>query len=322
MEFAIGIDIGGTSTKVALVDISGKILAKHSFPSNTPGGAEAYLPNLTQSITGILQSSPAQIEVIGIGIGAPSCNEAAGTIEGAANLPFKAPFPLVRLLKEAYSLPVSLTKDSNAALLGESRFGAARGFQNFILLTLGTGLGSAIMANGHLVKGGWGMAGEAGHIKVTNNRRKCACGKTGCLETYISALGLRRTALELMAIEIMDSSLRTYSFEALNAQLIYDQAVAGDSLAKLTFEITGKLLGRKMAELVALFEPEAIILAGGMAEAGILLTEPLQIQMEENLLDFHKNKVRILNTSLNTNEAALLGAASLVWDQKKSALLS
>lgn len=242
----------------------------------------------------------------------------AGTIEGAANLPFQEPFPLVELLKEAYDVPVWLTKDSNAALLGESRYGSAKGISNFILITLGTGLGSSIMANGKLVKGGSGLAGEAGHIRVSNNIRKCACGKTGCLETYVSALGLKRTAMALMAEEMTPSKLRGFSFQQLNAQLIFEAASKGDRLAQMVFEVTGKVLGDKMAELVAIFEPEAIVLAGGVSAAGPLLIEPMGRQMEKELLVFHKNKVRILNTSLATNEAALLGAASLVWDQKKS----
>lgn len=322
MELAIGIDIGGTSTKVALVDTSGNILQRNSFPSHSTGGEKDFFPSLCQSITGLLTRHKTAFRLAGIGAGAPSCNEAAGTIEGAVNLPFQAPFPLVELLEEAFSVPVWLTKDSNAALLGESRFGSGKGIKNFILLTIGTGLGSSIMANGRLVKGGSGMAGEAGHIRVANNRRKCACGKTGCLETYVSAMGLKRTATALMAEETMPSALRTYSFEKLSAHHIYLAALSGDELARLAFETTGKVLGSKMAELVAIFEPEAIIVAGGVAEAGDLLTEPFRLQMELELLDFHKDKVRILNTSLATNEAALLGAASLVWDQKQSVPVS
>lgn len=322
MEVAIGIDIGGTSTKIALVDISGKILAKKTFPSHAPGGADAFFPNLTQAITDLFDRLSQEFKLAGIGVGAPSCNELAGTIEGAANLPFQEPYPLVKLLKEAYCVPVHLTKDSNAALLGESRYGSARGISNFILITLGTGLGSSIMANGVLVKGGTGLAGEAGHIRVANNNRKCACGKTGCLETYVSALGLKRTAMALMAEEMLESPLRSYSFKQLNAQLIYEAAIDGDPLAQKVFECTGEVLGSKMAELVAIFEPEAIVLAGGVSAAGALLIEPMRVQMEAELLEFHKNKVRILNTSLATNEAALLGAASLVWDQKKSVPVS
>lgn len=316
MEVAIGIDIGGTSTKIALVDISGKILAKKTFPSHSPGGADAFFPNLTQVITDLFQITSRDFKLAGIGVGAPSCNEIAGTIEGAANLPFQDPYPLVKMLKEAYCVPVWLTKDSNAALLGESRYGSAQGIPNFILITLGTGLGSSIMANGVLVKGGSGLAGEAGHIRVANNHRKCACGKTGCLETYVSALGLKRTAMALMAEEMIKSRLRAYSFQQLNAQLIYEAAMEGDILAQKVFQVTGRVLGNKMAELVAIFEPQAIVLAGGVAAAGQLLIDPMREQMEHELLEFHKNKVRILNTSLATNEAALLGAASLVWDQK------
>lgn len=297
-------------------------MAKKSFSSHAPGGADAFFPNLSEAIADLSGQFSGEFRLAGIGVGAPSCNELAGTIEGAANLPFQEPFPLVQLLKEAYNVPVWLTKDSNAALLGESRYGSGRGIQNFILITLGTGLGSSIMANGKLVKGGSGLAGEAGHIRVANNNRKCACGKTGCLETYVSALGLKRTAMALMAEEMTESDLRAYSFEQLNAQLIYEAASEGDTLARQVFEITGKVLGDKMAELVAIFEPQAIVLAGGVSAAGQLLIDPMRKQMERELLEFHKNKVRILNTSLATNEAALLGAASLVWDQKKSVPVS
>jgi glucokinase len=322
LELAIGIDIGGTSTKVALVDASGLILEKNSFPSHSSGGAKEYFPNLQKVITGLFKQVKGEFLLVGIGVGAPSCNETTGSIEGAANLPFQEPFPLVKLLEESYSVPVFLTKDSNAALLGESRFGAAKGIYNFILLTLGTGLGTAIMANGRLVKGHSGKAGETGHILVANNHRKCACGKIGCLETYVSAVGLKRTVMALLAEEIIESSLRAYTFDQLEAQLIYHEAIQGDSLAKLAFEVTGKVLGLKLAELITVFEPEAIILAGGMAEAGPLLVEPLRVAMEGALLSFHKNKVRILNTSLATNEAALLGAASLVWDRHQSVALT
>lgn len=322
MELALGIDIGGTSTKVALVDCSGKVLAKNSFPSHAPGGADDFFPNLLKTAQSLFQQLNGKVNLVGIGIGAPSCNEAAGTIEGAANLPFQEPFPLVRLLEEAYSVPVHLTKDSNAALLGESRFGVAKGISNFILLTLGTGLGSAIMANNTLVKGRSGLAGEAGHIRVANNNRLCGCGKRGCLETYVSAVGLRRTVTALLAEEIIDSPLRRYSYEQLDAQNIYRAAQKGDTIAAMAFEITGRILGSKLAEWVAVLEPEAIVLAGGMAEAGELLTEPLQLEMEKELLVFHKKKVRILITSLGTNEAALLGAASLVWDQQQSVPVS
>lgn len=317
MEIAIGIDIGGTSTKIALVNFSGEILAKKSFPSHSTGGADAFFPNLLHAISELLRIPEMEFSLGGIGVGAPSGNEISGTIEGAANLPFRKPFPIVQLLEENYDVPVRLTKDSNAALLGESRYGSARGIQHFILITVGTGLGSSIMANGRIVKGGSGLAGEAGHIRVANNQRKCACGKTGCLETYVSAVGLRRTAMALMAEEIIASPLRNYAYDQLNATLIYETAVQGDRLARMVFELTGTILGGKMAELVAIFEPEAIVLAGGVAAAGDLLIAPMQTQMEKDLLVFHKNKVRILNTSLATNEAALLGAASLVWDQEK-----
>jgi glucokinase len=322
VELAIGIDIGGTSTKVALINASGEFLAKSSFPSHTAGGADSFFPNLLKAIKSLLEEVGIAYQLVGIGIGAPSCNERDGTIEGAANLPFQKPYPIVRMLEDASSVPVWLTKDGNAALLGERRFGIARNIDNFILLTLGTGLGCAIMMNGRLIKGGSGMAGETGHIRVANNHRKCGCGKRGCLETYVSAVGLKRTVMALVAEETIPSVLRSYSFEQLDAHLIYLAAQEGDELARLAFEITGKVLGEKLAELVTVFEPEAIVLAGGMAEAGTLLTRPLHQRMESELLGFHKNKVRILTTALATNDAALLGAASLVWDQLRSVPVS
>lgn len=322
MDLALGIDIGGTSTKVALVDTKGAIVERDTFGTQRIENADHYLTHLLYTVANLFRRLEREFHLVGIGVGAPSCNEAAGTIEGAANLPFGDHFPIVSRLREQYELPVYLIKDSSAALLGESAYGAAIGVPDFILLTLGTGLGCAIMANGRLIRGASGMAGELGHVPVSGNLRECGCGKRGCLETYVSAVGLKRTVLALQAEDLTPSQLRTYTYDQLDARHISRAAMQGDLLARRAFERTGEVLGQKLAELVSVLEPQAIVLAGGMAEAGQLLIEPLQRHMEKALLGFHQNRVQILTSSLAPNDAALLGAASLVWNSHQPVSLS
>lgn len=314
MELAIGIDIGGTSTKLALIDRSGRFHHTHSFPTVNINQDISYIDRLINQIKPIITSFTGGTKnLLGIGIGAPSTNEKMGTIEYPANLPFDGILPIVKILSETFSLPTFLIKDASAALLGEYYFGKGRGEENFIMITLGTGLGCGIMVNGNILSGTNGLAGELGHVPVHLSDRKCGCGKYGCLETYVSARGLVRTALDYMAREIIDSPLRKLSFDTLEAKVIYDYAKKGDEIAQKVFELTGKLLGQKIAELITLLEPSTIVLAGGLAEAGPLLTDPVKATIGHYLLPMHKDLVQVTCSNLPVNHAALSGAASLTW---------
>ena len=317
MQIAIGIDIGGTSTKLVAANTEGFILGKHSFPVDKKNGETVFFQSLFSSIAYLSQSITESFELIGIGIAAPSCSPKKGTIAQAANLPFSESVEIVQILEDKYEVPVSLIKDANAAALGESLFGAAKGMENYIVLTLGTGLGCGIVTNGKLITGNKGQAGEWGHSVIEENGRECGCGQRGCLETYVSATGIKRTLIQLLASSNKHSEFRAVPVNAITSKMIYNAAKNKDSLAVKAFEFTSKILGRKLAELVTLFEPEAIFLAGGLAEAKDFLFQPVIFQLEKNMLGFYKGHVKILPSSLKTNEAALLGAASLVWQKSK-----
>jgi glucokinase len=321
LELAIGIDIGGTSTKLALIDKTGHFHNTHSFPTGNKNQDTPYIDRLIDQIKPIITSFNGTAKnLLGIGIGAPSTNEKMGTIEYPANLPFDGILPIVKILTETFSLPTFLIKDASAALLGEYYFGKGRGKENFIMITLGTGLGCGIMVNGKILNGANGLAGELGHVPVHLSDRKCGCGKYGCLETYVSARGLVRTALDYMSKEIIDSPLRKLSFDTLDAKVIYEHAKKGDELAQKVFSITGKLLGQKIAELITLLEPSSIVLAGGLAEAGAILTDPVLATIDQFLLPMHKNLVQVTCSNLPVNHAALSGAASLTWVSSQSSI--
>lgn len=314
-KLALGMDIGGTSTKLALMNEKGHLINSTSFLTHAQSGAFPFLDAIAASANQLLRDSGLTTDSLsGIGIGAPSADEEKGLIEGAANLPFEGEAPIVKYLSKEYNLPVYLIKDSSAALLGEKYFGAAQPYRHFALLTLGTGLGCSLMINGQLVRGASGLAGEFGHSSVKPGGRQCGCGKRGCLEAYVSATGLKRTVFQLQAELSAPSSLRKISFDDLTARDIFEAAEADDELACTAFERTGELLGIRAADLVTLFQPEAIIIAGGLAEAGRRLLRPMQAAFEQNLLPIYGNRIRILGSALPVNQAALLGAAALVWE--------
>ncbi len=311
MQFALGIDIGGTSTKLALVGPSGNIAARAAFSTSERSDEHDFFRHLFEKIEEMLGEG---VEIKGIAAGAPSANEQQGTIENAANLPFSPKVEFVKTVQERFGLPVQLVKDSNASTLGEWHFGAAKGMQNFMLLTLGTGLGCGIVANGQLLGGEFGHGGEAGHICVVPNGRACGCGRFGCTETYVSATGLKRTVFELMANTMTESSLRSTSYHDMTARHVSEAALAGDALALAAFGKTGEVLGRALADMAAWFEPGVIVLSGGLAMSGDLLFEPTIESMERHSLAFHKgHKIKVLPSALGENDAALLGAAALVW---------
>lgn len=250
-------------------------------------------------------------------MGAPNGNFYTGTIEYAPNLPWSGIIPIAKMMSDAFQLPVTLTNDANAAAIGEMMYGAAKGMKDFIMITLGTGVGSGIVANGQLIYGHDGFAGELGHtVVVPDGRLHQGTGKKGSLESYASATGVRLTALEMLENSKEESLLRNADMESLDAKLVYGAAIQGDKLATQIFEFTGKILGMALANAVMFSSPEAIILFGGLTKSGDLILKPTRYHMEENLIKIFQNKVKILVSHLKESDAAILGASALVWDQK------
>ena len=319
-QIAVGIDIGGTNTVFGFVDREGNILAEDRLKTTHYEEIEVYVAALYEKIIVVHQKIKDDIEIIGFGIGAPMGNINKGTIEYSANLPWKGIIPLADIFKRHTSLPVFVTNDANAAAVGEMIYGGAKNMKNFVVITLGTGLGSGFVVDGKLLYGHDGFAGELGHIAIGpgHSDRECDCGKKGCLETYVSATGLKRTLFKIMADSISPSELRKYSFDELDAELIHQAAKRGDILAKRAFEHTGQMLGFKLADVVAHTNPEAIFLFGGLALAKELIFKPAKEFMEENLLHIYKGKVKLLPSELSTQNAAVLGASSLIWSLKES----
>lgn len=314
-KYAVGIDIGGTNTVVAVVDRRGEILSRGEIRTNCCGdNIGKYIDVLASEISQVINMSCTSEDVVGIGIGAPCANFINGVIEAATDLPWPSPIPLKDMVEKTTGLPVAVTNDANAAAAGEMNYGAARGMSDFIMITLGTGVGSGIVCNGVLLTGHQGFAGELGHCSVRRESdRDCGCGRKGCLQTYCSASGVVRTALELMANSLQPSSLRSVAPEVLTSRMVYDAAVGGDALAMETLRFTGEILGECCADFASFSDPEAIILFGGVAKAGKLITEPMREAMERRILHLYKGKVRILTSTLPEAEAAILGAAALAW---------
>jgi glucokinase len=314
-EIAVGIDIGGTNTVLGFVDGHGKCLAESSVPTHAGEDACSLVERLTLKIREMYAPLSNECVVLGIGIGAPNANYYRGTVENPPNLSWKGITPLAALFKERFDLPVVLTNDANAAALGEQRFGAARGMRDFIVITLGTGLGSGIVSNGELIYGADGFAGEIGHTVVDPQGRICGCGKRGCLETYASATGICRTVFEMLCNVRDESDLRHTSFHQLTAKQITEAATRGDAVALAAFEHTGKILGMKLADSVAHTSPEAIILFGGLANAGDLIFAPTKRSLEENVLPIFRGKTKLLPSGLPEGNSAVLGAAALSWTE-------
>ena len=315
IEVAIGIDIGGTFTKIGIVEETGQMLAQGSIPTDSDKGPQDFLERLNKNVRHHLELLDEKVEVKGIGIGAPNANCNRGTIEHPANLPWKGVTPIVEMFQEYFPTRMMITNDANAAAVGEMIFGAAKGMKDFILITLGTGLGSGIVANGQTVNGHGGLAGEMGHTLIEPNGRLCGCGGRGCLETYCSATGIRRTVFELMADTLEPSGLRDYSWNQLGAQHIFEEAQKGDPIALKAFEITGAYLGKGLASAAAYFNPEAIFLWGGLTKAGKLIFEPTKRHMEANLLKVYKGKIKLVPSKLQDVNIAVLGAAALIWKE-------
>lgn len=314
-SYVIGIDVGGQTTKLGVVDARGAVLAQTVIRTDNHDTVEPYIAELAEAVNKVIADAKAEGEIRGIGVGAPNGNYYTGNIESAPNLVWAHnTVEFAKLLSEALEgLPVALTNDANAAAVGEMTYGAARGMKNFIMITLGTGVGSGIVINGEVVYGHDGFAGELGHTAaVRNNGRVCGCGKTGCLETYCSATGVARTAREWLELTDEPSVLR--SLDSIASKDVYDAAKDGDKLALKIFEFTGKILGRSFADFVAFSAPEAIVLFGGLARAKEFLLEPIENAMNENVLPLWRNKVKIVFSQLKESDAAILGASALAWE--------
>ena len=315
--YVVGIDIGGTNTVFGIVDARGTIIASGSIKTNKFNEVEDYVNELHTELFRLLEQNNATDKIMGIGIVAPNGNYFNGTIEFAPNLPWRGVIPLAQMLTDRFGIPVSLTNDANAAAIGEMTYGAARGLKDFIMITLGTGVGSGIVVNGQLVYGHDGFAGELGHVIVRpNNGRLCGCGRTGCLEAYTSATGVARTAREFLEVRNEPSSLRQIPIQDITSKDVYDAAITGDKLALEIFDYTGKILGEAFANFIAFSSPKAIILFGGLAKAGDLILKPIKEAMDRNTLNIYKGKVKIMFSELKESDAAVLGASALGWEAK------
>jgi glucokinase len=315
-EVVIGIDVGGTFTKYGIVDKDGQCLKDNFTNTDKYTDFDVYLENLQTEIEETIRQINVPIKIKGIGIGAPNGNYYRGTIENAPNLNWKGVIPFVEKFKQFYpGIPAVLTNDANAAAIGEMIYGGAKEMKNFIIVTLGTGLGSGIVIDGNVVYGNDGFAGELGHTNVKHNGRECGCGNKGCLETYVSATGIKRTVVKLLAEKVTESELRKYSCIDLTAKMISEAAKKGDKIALQAFELTGRYLGVKLADAVAFSSPEAIFLFGGLTKAGDLLLEPTRRYMEENLFPIYRGKVKLLLSGLKETNAAILGASALAWKE-------
>lgn len=318
---AIGIDIGGTNTVLGVVDKDGNVLVRDAISTPSHGDFDRYMDELSVAIQGLIKSVKLLNEdssVLGIGVGAPNANYYNGTIEYAPNLSFRGIIHFVDKLKAKFpnDYVIALTNDANAAALGEMVYGGAKSMKNFVMYTLGTGVGSGIVVNGDLVYGHDGFAGECGHTTLIPDGRLCGCGSHGHLEAYCSAPGMKRTAFELLVkYNATDSLLAEKSYKDLNSKDIFEAAQKGDKIALEVFELTGKYLGQGLADTVHHLSPEAIFLFGGPVASGELLFKPTIAHLEHYLLPIFKNKIKVLPSKLNAGDAAIVGASALVWQE-------
>ena len=315
-DLVIVIDIGGQTTKCGIVDARCTVLSQTVIRSDNHTDVAAFIADLAEALNHIIAEAKAEGQIRGIGVGAPNGNYYTGTIEGAVNLVWGGTktIPFAKMLSEQMNgIPVSLTNDANAAAMGEMTYGAARGMKNFIMITLGTGVGSGIVIDGNVVYGHDGFAGELGHTcAVRHNGRQCNCGKTGCLEAYTSAIGVARTAREWLEMSDEPSVLR--SLDKITSKDVYEAAKEGDKLALKIFDFTGRMLGESFADFIAFSAPEAIVLFGGLARSKEFLIGPIQKAMDENVLPLWKGKVKLVFSQLKESDAAILGASALAWE--------
>ena len=317
--YVVGMDIGGTNTVFGIVDQRGNVLATDSIKTQAYAKIEDYVDAVCEKLIPLIESMGGVEKIKGMGVGAPNGNYYNGTIEFAPNLPWKGVIPLAALFEEKVGVPTALTNDANAAAIGEMTYGAARGMKDFIMITLGTGVGSGIVINGQLVYGHDGFAGELGHVVVRReNGRLCGCGRRGCLETYCSATGVARTAREFLVARPEPSLLREIPAEEIVSKDVYDAAVKGDKLAQDIFEFTGRILGEALADFNAFSSPEAIVLFGGLAKSGDYIMKPIKKALDENILKIFEGKTKLLVSELKDADAAVLGASALGWEVREA----
>lgn len=313
--YVIGMDMGGTNTVFGVVDSRGNVISKSAIKTGTHTDVNLYVQDLYDEMIKLIDSAGGSDKIKGIGVGAPNGNYYTGNIEFAPNLPWKGVVPFAKLMTEKFAIPTALTNDANAAAVGEMTYGGARGMKNFIMITLGTGVGSGIIIDGKVVYGHDGFAGELGHTTaIRENGRVCGCGKHGCLETYCSATGVARSAREILGSTTKDSLLRNIPVDSITSKDVFDAAMEGDEVAKEIFEFTGKILGQSLADFVAFSAPEAIAIFGGLSKAGDLIMNPIREHMEANLLPLWKGKVKLFFSELKEADAAILGASALAWE--------
>lgn len=314
-SYVIGVDIGGTGTKYGIVDKDGNVLHSSSMATNTHEQVHTYIDELHEKLSELIDKVGGVGRIKGIGVGAPNGNIYTGTIEYAPNLPWKGIIPFAKMLQDKFKLPVKLTNDANAAAVGEMMYGAAKGMKDFIMITLGTGVGSGIVANGQLIYGHDGFAGELGHtIIIPDGRLHAGTGKKGSLESYASATGVAQSAMEILRETDRPSLLRNIPIEKITSKDVFEAAHQDDEVAKEVFEFTGKILGMSLANFVMFSSPEAIILFGGLTKAGDLILKPTREHMEANVIEIFENKVKILFSHLKESDAAILGASALMWE--------
>lgn len=320
--YVVGIDIGGTNTVFGIVDARGSILHSGSIKTGQYKEINEYVDALAKGLTTVIEQAGGIEKIKGIGVGAPNGNYFNGCIEFAPNLPWKGTIPLAKLISERLGgITVNLTNDANAAAIGEMTYGAARGMKDFIVITLGTGVGSGIVIGGELVYGHDGFAGELGHVIMRRGEegRMCGCGRRGCLETYTSATGVARTAREFLEKRDEPSVLRELDPANITSKDVFDAAIKGDKLALDIFEFTGNMLGEAFADFIAFSSPEAIILFGGLTKAGDLIMDPIKKSMDKNLLKVFAGKTKLMFSELKESDAAVLGASALGWETRGEA---
>ena len=314
-SFVVGVDIGGTGTKFGIVDNVGNVLFSSEMSTKKHEQVHTFIDELDEKLREIIEKVGGVGRIKGIGVGAPNGNIYTGTIEYAPNLPWKGIIPLAKMIQDKTKLPVKLTNDANAAAVGEMKYGAAQGMKDFIMITLGTGVGSGIVSNGQLIYGHDGFAGELGHtIIVPDGRLHPGTGKRGPLESYASATGVTLTAIEILQKTDRPSLLRAVPTSELNSKIVFEAATNGDEIAKEVFDYTGKILGMALANFVMFSSPEAIILFGGLNKAGDLILKPTREHLEANVIEIFQNKVKILVSHLKESDAAILGASALMWE--------
>lgn len=314
--YVVGMDIGGTNTVMGIVDQGGNILASDTVKTGLYRQVEDYVEAVCAKLIPLVEKHGGAENFRGMGIGAPNANYYRGTIEQAPNLPWKGIVPLAEMFKQKTGIPVAMTNDANAAALGEMTYGAARGMKDFIMITLGTGVGSGIVINGQMVYGHDGLASELGHVCVDRSpeARLCGCGRHGCLETYCSATGVARTAREVLEKSAEPSLLREVGTDGITSKDVYDAAVKGDKLALEIFQRTGETLGRAMTDFIVFSSPEAIVLFGGLTKAGEYIMRPIREAVEANVMSVFNGKTEIILSELKDADAAVLGASALGWE--------